>query len=207
MIIGIGIDIIEIRRIKKVLENNGFNITTIPHPGHRLNNKKNIIYGSDYIDYLKRSKFVISCTTIHNISVRRYWEIAAARATPIGNTTGYPEHNLIKRNIVEINSNDEDQQIVKIVKKALENYNKYELAANNISNEIISNHNTHFIAKKLYKKLKNRKKIFENKSILFNFESESKLNFLSKKSRPIIILRSILIDINFVIKELIRYIF
>ncbi len=139
-------------RIAKVLEKN-FTVTNLDHPGKRLEKSSKKIHGSSYIEYLKRSKFVITCTTKYKISLRKYWEIYAAGAIAIGDLTEYPEHDIFRKNIVLITEDLSDQKIIEKVRQNLEEYEKRYKGINTISNKLINDLSTENIAETLYKKL------------------------------------------------------
>lgn len=109
------------RVINLIKDENKYKFYHLEHPGHWKKNENIGKRGSEYYNLLAQSHFCLATTGIYNISARKYWEIAAAGSTIFGNQTGYPEHFLIKNNLVELNEEMTDDEIVDILDQAYKN--------------------------------------------------------------------------------------
>ena len=141
--------------LNKLKDEKNINYFYVDHPGKRFENKK-AISGQAYIDCLCESYFAIASTTKYNLSVRKYYEIMAAGCTIIGNQTDLPEHELIRKNIVEINKDMTDEEISKIVLKAIRNKERYHKKALEIREKIIELADRENVSKKIFEFFKSR---------------------------------------------------
>lgn len=125
------------------------NYLYINHPGKRYENKK-AISGQKYIDNLCQSYFSVATTTEAKLSVRKYYEIMAAGCTIIGNETGLPEHELIRKNIIKVNLKNSDAKTIKIIEEAVKNKEKYRKKALELRKEIIKLADRENVSKKIF---------------------------------------------------------
>ena len=152
-------------RIYRVLNKAGFDVCRLEHPGTRQKEANGKVYGRSYIDYLKRSYFVVACTTKFNISARKYWEIMASSATVIGNITGLREHADVEMNLVNISISATDDDIVKIVEESLNFKEEYLLKAKEMAPYIVDKYSTESVALNLYRTVQS---LIENETLTYS---------------------------------------
>lgn len=140
-------------RVRKILENTkSINTYFLDHPGYWKNNEKIGVQGSDFYALMSKSKFVLTTTGIYNISVRKHLEAIGSRSKIVGNTTGYPEHRLISKFVLNINQNMTDSDIVDTIYNACTNWEWSDQDERN-RNQILKTHNPSYVASMIVRKL------------------------------------------------------
>jgi len=125
------------RRLVDIVQQNKFRWKVFDTFKPDVNMKKYLGGGNQYYKNILRCHFIISDTGDYNISARKYFEIGALGRTPIGNQTGFEEHNLVRKNIVELNEDMSQEKIENIINLAIDQKNDYLKKAKKLSNEYI----------------------------------------------------------------------
>lgn len=143
------------RRLRDILlKQNIIKVLSLEHPGYWKNKEKIGLQGQDYYELMSKSKYVLSTTGIHNISVRKHIEAIGARSKILGNTTGFPEHRLISKFVLPINQEMGNQDILDTIAR---NCKRWHWSEENekIRNYVIKTHNPYYVAKMLVNKITN----------------------------------------------------
>lgn len=118
------------------------------HPGYNhmdsFKNKNQI----EYNNLINRSKICVACTSKHKYRLGKYVEIPMAGSLILGDIP-YEDQENFRKFVLEVNLTDTDEQILSIIKYALDNYN---LMQNNIAYGIqwAKNHTTERYVNDLY---------------------------------------------------------
>ena len=99
-----------------------------------------VVANEDLSMLINQSYLTISCSTIADIFMHKYIEIAASKSVILGNIPSDYE-DLLKGNIVEINENMSEQEIITIIDNALSNKDKLNEMSNNLYKKIHEEHN------------------------------------------------------------------
>ncbi|WP_162604293.1 hypothetical protein [Synechococcus sp. BS56D] len=126
--------------IYDILASSNIAVHTLPYPGTRRSRLSHSVIGSQYIELLRRSYFVITCSTQWNLSLRKYWEIGASSATPVGCSTMLPEHSLVTQNIVPISLDTPPSTLIATVASALENRDLHYAKAQLLAPKFLANY-------------------------------------------------------------------
>jgi glucosamine-phosphate N-acetyltransferase len=99
-----------------------------------------VVANEDLSMLINQSYLTVSCSTIADIFMHKYIEIAASKSVILGNIPSDYE-DLLKGNIVEINENMSEEEIITIIDNALSDKDKLNEMSNNLYKKIHEEHN------------------------------------------------------------------
>ena len=105
---------------------------------------------------INKSKFAISTKSKYDYLVAKYLEIPACNCIVIGDIPSDSDNEL-KKNIIELKNTDSDDEIIKIIKDSIQNYDNYKIKIKEYQKYIIENYNLEKYINKLETIIKNNK--------------------------------------------------
>jgi hypothetical protein len=118
------------RRVDKLLRTKQFSNYNIKFVEWKSKRSPDGIYGEDLRKLIAQSKFTFATCASVQYLVRKYYEIPFNGSIMIGNVPDYAP-KIIKDNIIEIYMDMSDEQIIKIIKNSIDNYENYKYMIEN----------------------------------------------------------------------------
>jgi len=108
---------------------------------------------SPYYKGIAQSWLSLATTGLANISTRKHYEICGLGSTCLGNHTGLFDHDIVKKNIVEIDIKMSENQICNKIEDALSDKNKLNYMVESTREKILSEFDYRNVGKNLVKDL------------------------------------------------------